>query len=292
MSVDTAMGVIDTGAVNAVMGLETLLGMDERLRACGVGTIQTKTPPSIGGIGGGVVPLMGVMFPAVLESVPGILNAIVIPGGVPLLLPNPLLDGLEACLDLRDKVVYWQSCSESSTVHVLPSGHIGCSVIGDWKQFFARVPDAERFRRESARDESHDKHILELRARANSKRTYDPPKAAQYFDLRECDAESNDQDCLAYEDAWMPQGSSNLESSMQSTPHPAGDGQSLGGSNLAVNSRGRTTAPQHMADRGIHHCGLRPCEGLEERVLMRLAYVMDGGSSERCASRCRAWAHL
>eukprot|EP00971_Amphidinium_carterae_P232077 4605580-Amphidinium_carterae.3 len=84
MSVDIALGVIDTGAVNAVMGLETLLRMDERLRVCGVGTIRTKTPPNIGGIGGGVVPLMGVMIPAVLESVPGILNASVIPGGVPI----------------------------------------------------------------------------------------------------------------------------------------------------------------------------------------------------------------
>eukprot|EP00971_Amphidinium_carterae_P114458 2267905-Amphidinium_carterae.4 len=48
-----------------------------------------------------------------------ILSSVVIPRTVPLLLPNPLLEAMEACLDMKTKRMYWQTCQEQSTVHQL-----------------------------------------------------------------------------------------------------------------------------------------------------------------------------
>eukprot|EP00971_Amphidinium_carterae_P053937 1062020-Amphidinium_carterae.1 len=201
LTLPSGLGVVDTGAVNAVLGMETLKAIDQQLARHGLGTVKTDTPPTIGGIGGGVQPLMGVLIPAVMEEVPGILSAVVIPGSVPLLLPNPLLDSLEACVDMRTKLIHWQSCGARSQLHMLPSGHSGCSVMGDWSMFFEKVPGAEQF----VRTKEHDKHI-ESTARDRPPTHY-TTTATQYFDLRdttEASEECNEHECTAYESAWMP----------------------------------------------------------------------------------------
>eukprot|EP00971_Amphidinium_carterae_P255313 5068516-Amphidinium_carterae.1 len=130
-----------------------------------------------------------------MESVPGILSAVVIKGSGPLLLPNPLLDSLEARLDMRTKSVQWQACGAVSRLHALPSGHIGCQVMGEWNTFFEKVPGAERFRRTP----EHSRHIEVLYSSSTT------PKRVQYFDMRgDHDEEERDERaCASYEDAWL-----------------------------------------------------------------------------------------
>eukprot|EP00971_Amphidinium_carterae_P335270 6471032-Amphidinium_carterae.1 len=130
------MGVIDTGAVNAVLGLETLLGLDERLRACGMGTVRTVTPRNIGGIAGGVTPLRGVLLPSVLKQVPGVLCAVVILPSVPLLLPNPLLD---AVLSARAR------CREGPENTCPWHGHTGTVCAASPNDINARAPLHQTF---------------------------------------------------------------------------------------------------------------------------------------------------
>eukprot|EP00971_Amphidinium_carterae_P141915 2810998-Amphidinium_carterae.2 len=230
------MGIIDTGAVNAVMGAETLKATDKQLAVAGVGSVRTETPPTIGGIGGGVQPLMAILLPAMLDSVPGVLSVIVIPGAVPLLLPGPLLESLQACLDLRTKTIHWQTCHAYSEVHSLPSGHIGCNVVGDWSAFLQKVPGADQFRRTA----EHSKHIESLSTPQTSllASTSTP---TQYFDLRGKEDEDQDEGtCKSYEAEWMPlqpSGSSSATACKQvsfATTHESG-----GSSSNAIHPRGR-----------------------------------------------------
>eukprot|EP00971_Amphidinium_carterae_P255314 5068516-Amphidinium_carterae.2 len=55
LTLPDGIGIVDTGAVNAVIGSETLKEMDKQLMISGVGTVQSEPPPTIGGIGGGWV---------------------------------------------------------------------------------------------------------------------------------------------------------------------------------------------------------------------------------------------
>eukprot|EP00971_Amphidinium_carterae_P242516 4815376-Amphidinium_carterae.1 len=179
---------------------------------------------------------MGIMLPAMLDAVPGVLSVIVIPGTVPLLLPGPLLESLQACLDFRVKTIHWQSCHAYSEVRTLPSGHIGCNVIGDWSVFFEKVPGAEQFRRTA----EHAKHIESLAISS-------PPPAllassatpTQYFDLRGKEDEEQDEvSCKSYEAEWMPlQPSGSSEQPVQKQVSFAT--HEFGGPSCdAVNSRG------------------------------------------------------
>eukprot|EP00971_Amphidinium_carterae_P303790 6036242-Amphidinium_carterae.1 len=194
---------------------------------------------------------MGIMLPAMLDAVPGVLSVIVIPGTVPLLLPGPLLESLQACLDFRAKTIHWQSCHAHSEVHTLPSGHIGCNVIGDWSVFFQKVPGAAQFRRTA----EHAKHIESL-SLASSTPTLLASSATptQYFDLRgKGDEEQDEVSCKSYEAEWMPlQPSGSSEQSVRKQVSFATH-ESGGPSCDAVNSRGGAKEQgKHKLSTGVH----------------------------------------
>eukprot|EP00971_Amphidinium_carterae_P121814 2412424-Amphidinium_carterae.1 len=263
LTLPDGIGIVDIGTVNAVIGSETLKEMDKQLMTSGVGIVQSESPPTIGGIGGGAQTLMGVLIPVVMESVPGILSAVVIKGSVPLLLPNPLLDSLEARLDMRTKSVQWQACGAVSRLHALPSGHIGCQVMGEWTTFFEKVPGAERFRRTP----KHSRHIEVLYGSGTT------PKRVQYFDMRGDHEEERmkknvmNVHCI---------GSSSWVATNEVQTFVADE--SLGAGHRTEHSSGRGSTPEEVKSEHcrVHHCRLQP-ETAWLRVVKKMFYVLEAG---------------
>eukprot|EP00971_Amphidinium_carterae_P110472 2188392-Amphidinium_carterae.1 len=91
------LGIVDTGAVNAVVGQDRLQKQIlPLLREQGLAPVSLPFPPSLGGIGGETQTKDGVMLPVIIGACPGLISTIVVGGDVPLLLPSPLLESLDA----------------------------------------------------------------------------------------------------------------------------------------------------------------------------------------------------
>eukprot|EP00971_Amphidinium_carterae_P093862 1857259-Amphidinium_carterae.1 len=175
------LGVVDTGAVNAVVGQERLRGQIlPLLEKQGLQTVSLPFPPSLGGIGGQTQTKDGIMLPVMIGECPGLVSTIVVAGDVPLLLPSPLLESLEAEICYPQQQIHWTREQTKSDLVRLPSGHVAVAVNdGSWTRFWEQVPGAEKF-----------------------KRTPKPQRHVMFTDEEEIVAES---ECMQYEQAWMPQ---------------------------------------------------------------------------------------
>eukprot|EP00971_Amphidinium_carterae_P341895 6480958-Amphidinium_carterae.1 len=186
------MGVIDTGAVNAVVGEERL---DKQilplLRQHGLQPVKLPYPPSLGGIGGETKTKDGVMLPVLIGQRPGLVSTIVVAGDVPLLLPSPLLASLDATIDYPTQTIRWAQNEASSPMVQLPSGHVACRIDeGWWDSFWEQVPGADRFKKSIAQSSISTplRHVM----------------------FSEDEVLCSEQQCVDYEHAWMPTSSSAL----------------------------------------------------------------------------------
>ena len=136
-TIPSNLTLVDTGAVNALVGECQILAIDRLLKTFGLGTIPTQPPQGLGGIGGGVTPTMAVMMPIALGGIPGIMSTVVIPGPVPLLLPLPLMKSLGAIIDLPAQQVMWQEDCVSQ-IQQLSSGHIACNLFEGIEVFLTK----------------------------------------------------------------------------------------------------------------------------------------------------------
>eukprot|EP00971_Amphidinium_carterae_P265984 5276297-Amphidinium_carterae.1 len=144
------LAVLDTGAVNGVIGTTQFLILCQMLQRHGLhASIDREcagAPSSIGGIGGGAEVVCTAQTPTAVAGIPGIISFIVITGEVPALLPLPLMRALGGVLDFpRQRVLWTQHDEAESQLIDLPSGHIGCSILDGVEKFGETHPSAEHF---------------------------------------------------------------------------------------------------------------------------------------------------
>eukprot|EP00971_Amphidinium_carterae_P168225 3333076-Amphidinium_carterae.1 len=90
------MGLLDTGAVNAVAGAQVMLSLDAALRTQGLGLVEIPPTTKISGVGGLCETVVAVQAPISLGQKCGCLAVAVCKARIPLLLPLPLLEALGA----------------------------------------------------------------------------------------------------------------------------------------------------------------------------------------------------
>ena len=180
-TIPSNLTLIDTGAVNALVGECQFLAIDRLLKTFGLGTVPTQPPQGLGGIGGGVTPTMAVMMPIALGGIPGIMSTVIIPGPVPLLLPLPLMKSLGAVIDLPEQQVTWQEDCVSQ-IQQLSSGHIACNLFEGIESFLDQVPRSSEFVRTSW----HEQHIMQLTHDMHHK-----SRKSQHY-IHQCHLGSND----------------------------------------------------------------------------------------------------
>ena len=180
-TIPSNLTLIDTGAVNALVGECQFLAIDRLLKTFGLGTVPTQPPQGLGGIGGGVAPTMAVMMPIALGGIPGIMSTVIIPGPVPLLLPLLLMKSLGAVIDLPEQQVTWQEDCVSQ-IQQLSSGHIACNVFEGIESFLDQVPRSS----ELVRASWHEQHIMHLTHDMHHK-----SRKSQHY-IHQCHLGSND----------------------------------------------------------------------------------------------------
>eukprot|EP00971_Amphidinium_carterae_P327667 6459140-Amphidinium_carterae.1 len=146
------LGVIDTGAVNAVVGANTLAAVDTTLQSYHLGIKRIPPPTRVGGIGGACQVVMAVEIPISLGKTCGTVSAVVVPGEIPFLVPLPLLKSQGALMDLEKGIVHWRNGSTSALL-MLPSGHAAVTLSDDLSKFHCSVPNAHEFTRGSAHEQ-------------------------------------------------------------------------------------------------------------------------------------------
>eukprot|EP00971_Amphidinium_carterae_P304008 6041282-Amphidinium_carterae.1 len=144
------LAVMDTGAVNGVIGTTQFLILCQMLQRHGLHAYIdrecTGTPSSIGGIVGGAEVVCTAQTPTAVAGIPGIISFIVITGEVPALFPLPLMRTLGGVLHFPRQCVIWtQHADCESPLIDLPSGHVGCSILDGVEKFATEHPSAEHF---------------------------------------------------------------------------------------------------------------------------------------------------
>eukprot|EP00971_Amphidinium_carterae_P263155 5221249-Amphidinium_carterae.1 len=150
------LGLLDTGAVNAVAGAHVMLELDDALVEHGLGLAPLSAPSKIIGVGGPCDVLMAVQAPISLGQKCGCLAIAVCKAKIPLLVPLPLLEGLGANIQLGKQRVEW-SDGTCSPLERLPSGHVGISLTHGLRHFTSRVLDAMPFVRNATHVETREK---------------------------------------------------------------------------------------------------------------------------------------
>eukprot|EP00971_Amphidinium_carterae_P273211 5422302-Amphidinium_carterae.2 len=98
-NMDQPMGIIDTGAINAVCGGPAYLQLDEALRARGLGALAAPPPKKLGGVGGSCDILAAAEIPISFGRHSGLVSTAICAGDIPFLIPLPLLASLKALVD-------------------------------------------------------------------------------------------------------------------------------------------------------------------------------------------------
>eukprot|EP00971_Amphidinium_carterae_P337079 6473732-Amphidinium_carterae.1 len=173
-------GIPDTGALHALVGANSFMSMEQRLETMGLTSIPAEPPQAIGGIGGGVEVIAGAKVPVGIAGRPGILSFTIIPGNIPPLVPLPVLRALKGCVRVAEQRIDWQH--GSSTLEVLPSGHLACSLLDGLELFIPKHPESYRYRRQE-----HDPpHVVKIKQSIIKSK----PKHVQFFDITESAAVS------------------------------------------------------------------------------------------------------
>ena len=124
-----AMAVVDTAAQDGLIGDKALNRLKERLAGHGLKVSWTGKQAKAHGVGGSAKVLGIVAIPLGLAGSSGVLEATVVVGEIPLLLPIKMLRQLQAVVDLEKFVVCFRSLQQSIPLHGLPSGHVAVGIL-------------------------------------------------------------------------------------------------------------------------------------------------------------------
>eukprot|EP00971_Amphidinium_carterae_P344801 6485409-Amphidinium_carterae.1 len=147
----TPMGVIDTGAINAVCGGATYLAIDAALQQHGLGTLPIPSPKKLGGVGGARKVLAAAEIPLGIGGRSGIVSTAICEGDIPFLVPLPLLAALRVLVDTSAKRLVWPD-GTTTQLTTLPSGHDAVSLV-DGIDNFVSCSRAREFQRCALHDE-------------------------------------------------------------------------------------------------------------------------------------------
>ena len=128
LTTSPTMAVVDTAAQDGLIGAAALERLKERLAQCGLTVVWTGRQAKAHGVGGQATVLGIVAIPLGVAGKTGILEATVVTGEVPLLLPVKMLRSLRAVVDLNEMSVRFHALQRSVELSTLPSGHVAIEV--------------------------------------------------------------------------------------------------------------------------------------------------------------------
>eukprot|EP00971_Amphidinium_carterae_P225985 4482222-Amphidinium_carterae.1 len=128
------MGIVDTGAVNAVVGLAVMKQIQGQLLQQGLQMRSVAKPEKVGGVGGQTKVVAAVECPVAFGPHLGIISVAVTEQNIPFLLPLPLFERLGASLDFPGQQVTWYDGSKSPMVR-LASGHLALPLLQGVERF-------------------------------------------------------------------------------------------------------------------------------------------------------------
>ncbi len=122
-------GVVDTAAEGGLIGSKALDRLQEHLNLRGLQCKWIPKKSMAKGVGGQATVLGVVMLPIGVGGVNGVLEATVVEGDVPLLLPIRMLRGLKSVIDLDTMSLSMKRYGVTVEMHELPSGHVTVDVM-------------------------------------------------------------------------------------------------------------------------------------------------------------------
>eukprot|EP00435_Cladocopium_sp_Y103_P071135 s185_g36.t2 len=123
------LGVVDTAAQDGLIGSRALTRLKEQLSLCGLQVKWTGKQAKAHGVGGQAKVLGIVAIPLGIAGSSGILEATVVEGEIPLLLPIKMLRQLHAVIDLEQSCLHFPRMARSISLSTLPSGHIAIDIL-------------------------------------------------------------------------------------------------------------------------------------------------------------------
>eukprot|EP00971_Amphidinium_carterae_P092880 1839159-Amphidinium_carterae.1 len=122
------MGVVNTGAINAVCGASAFMSIDRALKVQGLGKLPTKAPTKLAGVGGACNIIAATQIPISLGGKSGL-----------------------AVIDTDGKKILWPD-GTSTQMMTLAFGHVAVSLMEDIDKF-VHCSRASEFRRGEAHEE-------------------------------------------------------------------------------------------------------------------------------------------
>ena len=122
-------GVADAAAEGGLIGSKALARLQEQLKQRGLQHKWIPKKSMAKGVGGQATVLGVVMLPIGVGGVNGVLEATVVEGDVPLLLPIRMLRALRTVIDLDTMKLSVKRYEVSVDMHEMPSGHVTVDVM-------------------------------------------------------------------------------------------------------------------------------------------------------------------
>eukprot|EP00435_Cladocopium_sp_Y103_P059905 s740_g21.t1 len=142
LTTNPAFAVVDTAAQDGLIGLGALNRLKVQLSELGLRVAWTNKQARAHGVGGAAKVVGIAAIPLGIGGVSGVLEATVVEGEVPLLLPVSMLKQLEAIIDLQSLCIHFCKLQSTLPLTVLPSGHVAVSVVDFGAEGFQFSPSA------------------------------------------------------------------------------------------------------------------------------------------------------
>ena len=138
-----ANAVVDTAAQDGLIGQQALERLKVQLAEVGLKVAWTGRKARAHGVGGAAKVIGIVAIPVGIGGKSGVLEATVVEGEVPLLLPIRMLRQLGAIIDLPALCIHFSSLSRTLPLNVLPSGHVAIEIVDFGEKGFQFEQSAE-----------------------------------------------------------------------------------------------------------------------------------------------------
>ena len=129
LTTSPTMAVVDTAAQDGLIGSVALERLKEGLASFGLQCVWTGGQAKAHGVGGQAKVLGIIAIPLGIGQTSGVLEATVVEGDVPLLLPIKMLRQLRSIIDLDRLELQFVELCKSVPLTVLPSGHVAIEIF-------------------------------------------------------------------------------------------------------------------------------------------------------------------
>lgn len=123
------LAVVDTAAQDGLIGSQALERLKENLADCGLKIAWTDKKARAHGVGGQAKVIGIAAIPLGIAESSGVLEATVVEGDVPLLLPIKMLRKLRSVVDVDHECVTFRALNKSVPMQQLASGHVAIDVL-------------------------------------------------------------------------------------------------------------------------------------------------------------------